>query len=460
MPRRLEFLSTTAVRWLLRSVAAFAVALILIFGLIYWQTTGQLTGEMDNLLIPISRVIATESDSELLLRIQENLRNDPRQVKTEGVFDKDGRILAGNFAAIPGGLHPLGQPKTVPIERIGLHGVHETETARAIAQMLPDGRLLVLARDMEQVKDLTKAVARTLALCAILALLLAIAAGVLASFGTVRRIEAMHAASHRIMSGQLAERLPISRSKDDFDKLAGIVNIMLDEIERLMSEVKGAGDAIAHDLRTPLGRLRGRLERARDDPSRSADELRADIDGAIGQLNEVVNTMQALLRIGEIEHGRRKEAFAAVDIAETARDIAELYAPLAEDKNLSFDVLAADAAPVLGDRQLLFEMLTNLVDNAIKFAPLHGHVQLRVAHEAEGISISVADDGPGIPPDERNAVLRRFYRSDQSRHTRGTGLGFSLVAAIVRLHGFRMAIEDGPGNRGCRVIVRWEFGTY
>jgi signal transduction histidine kinase len=256
------------------------------------------------------------------------------------------------------------------------------------------------------------------------------------------------------MAGQLAERLPISRSQDDFDKLAGIVNTMLDEIERLMCEVKGVGDAIAHDLRTPLGRLRGRLERARDDTSGSADALRREIDEAIAQLDDVVNTMQALLRIGEIERGRRRAAFATLDIAETAREVGELFAPLAEDKNVALTVLAVDSCPVIGDRELLFEALTNLVDNAIKFAPGDGHVQIDVARTTSGVTVSVNDDGPGIPPDERDAVLRLFYRSDRSRHTRGTGLGLSLVAAIVQLHGFQLAIETGSGNRGCRIVIR------
>jgi signal transduction histidine kinase len=283
--------------------------------------------------------------------------------------------------------------------------------------------------------------------------LLALAGGVMVSLGTVRRIEAIHAVSRRIMAGQLSQRLPLGKSNDDFDKLAGIVNVMLDEIERLMNEVKAAGDAIAHDLRTPLARLRGRLERARDDERREADELRTDIDCAISQLDELVHTMQALLRLGAIEQGQRQAAFATLDLAETAHEVGELYAPLAEDRGVTLTVRAADRSLVLGDRGLLFEAMVNLVDNAIKFGASGGHVQIEVVNTDAEVTMVVTDNGPGIAPEEREAVLRRFFRSDRSRSRPGTGLGLSLVAAIARLHGCKLAIEDGSEGQGCRIVL-------
>jgi signal transduction histidine kinase len=308
---------------------------------------------------------------------------------------------------------------------------------------------------MEVLRRLTGIVTRALLLGVVPAVVLALAGGVVVSLGTVRRIEAIHAAARRVMAGHLAERLPLAGSNDDFDRLAGIVNTMLDEIERLMDEVKMAGEAIAHDLRTPLVRLRVRLERMRDGEAEDAETQRTNIDGAIGQLDELINTIRALLRLGAIEHGQRQSAFATLDLAEIAREVGELYAPLAEDQDVTLTTGVDDASLVAGDRELLFEAMVNLVDNAMKFVLPGGRVQLDVRRSEAAVTLAVSDDGPGIPPEEREAVLRRFYRSDRSRHMPGSGLGLSLVSSIARLHGGALAIENGAGGRGCQVTIRF-----
>jgi signal transduction histidine kinase len=253
------------------------------------------------------------------------------------------------------------------------------------------------------------------------------------------------------MHGQLTERLPLRGTGDDFDRLAAIVNRMLDEIERLMHEVKGVGDEIAHDLRTPLTRLRARMERAHTGAA-SMDELRVSLGEAISELDQTLATMEALLRIAEIEDGRRRAGFKSVVVGQIAAEVNELYAPAAEDREVALSIDLDDLRTVHGDRDLLFEAITNIVDNAVKFTPRGGAIAISVLAGGPGPILRVQDTGGGIPPGEREAVLRRFYRSDRSRHEPGTGLGLSLVAAIARLHRFRLSIED-TAAKGCSIIL-------
>ena len=209
------------------------------------------------------------------------------------------------------------------------------------------------------------------------------------------------------------------------------------------------GDNIAHDLRTPLTRVRLRLERGREHAA-TMEELRAVADQAIAGLDQSLTTITALLRITEIEHSRRREGFSEVQLVPLLREVGDLYDPLAENKGVILRVEASDEATVNGDRDLLFEAVVNLVDNAVKFTPEGGRVELVLLHQGGETIIRVSDTGPGIPEIEREAVTQRFYRSDQSRNTKGLGLGLSMVAAIIKLHSFRLRISPGPG---CTVEV-------
>jgi PAS domain S-box-containing protein len=216
------------------------------------------------------------------------------------------------------------------------------------------------------------------------------------------------------------------------------------QLEEALQEAKVVGDNIAHDLRTPLSRVRIRLERGREHAS-TLEELRAVADQAIAGLDQSLTTITALLRITEIEHRRRREGFGEVQLAPLIREVGDLYDPIAEDKGVALWVEAPDGATVHGDRDLLFEAVTNLVDNAVKFTPEGGRVELALLHQEGETVIRVSDTGPGIPEIEREAVTQRFYRSDKSRNTKGLGLGLSMVAAIVKLHGFRFTLAAGPG---------------
>jgi signal transduction histidine kinase len=273
---------------------------------------------------------------------------------------------------------------------------------------------------------------------------LGFAAAIFLSIRAQKRVDDVNRRVQRIVAGQLRERLPTTGVNDPFDRLAVIVNGMLDEIEALVRSMAGAGDDIAHDLRTPLTRVRIMLERARQNAT-TLDELRASVDQAIVGLDQSLAIITALLRITEIEHSRRRAGFNEVALAELIREVGDLYEPIAEDKRVGFTVGADEEAIVRGDRDLLFEAVANLVDNAVKFTPVGGHVELSLAREGTEGVVRVRDSGPGIAAGERDLVARRFYRSDKSRSDPGLGLGLSLVAAIVKLHGFRFAISAGPG---------------
>jgi signal transduction histidine kinase len=268
----------------------------------------------------------------------------------------------------------------------------------------------------------------------------------------MRRIDGVTRAIQRIVNGDLSERLPTRGRTDDLDRLAIVVNGMLAEIERLMHEVKGVCDNIAHDLRTPLTRLLAGLERTRR-WNASSDDYAAAIDEAVVETKAVLNTFAALLRIAEVESGARRAGFTDTDISEVIADAVEFYEPVAEQKGIALVRFAPEGEPAVmrGDPSLLFEAVGNLVDNALKFTPRGGRVTVCGFDRAGTIGFEVTDTGPGIPADEAASVLRRFYRAESSRNTPGSGLGLALVAAVVRLHGMDLAISDA--KPGCRVTI-------
>ena len=247
------------------------------------------------------------------------------------------------------------------------------------------------------------------------------------------------------MAGHLGERLPVHGRNDDFDRLAVSVNGMLAETERLVGEIRGVGDSIAHDLRTPLTRARARLERSRD-VVRTPRQFQAAMDHAITQIDHTLTIITAVLRIGEIEHGRRRAAFERIELTGLVGEVAELYDPIAEEKGVTLTLDLKPVPATIGDGDLIFEAIGNLIDNAIKFTPTGSTVRLALAARDGAAVVRVEDSGSGIPPAERELVLKRFYRSERSRHLDGSGLGLSLVAAIAGLHEFGFTLG---GEQGC-----------
>jgi signal transduction histidine kinase len=269
---------------------------------------------------------------------------------------------------------------------------------------------------------------------------------------TLRRIEAINETCREIMSGDLSRRVPSRNTGDDFDVLADNLNNMLSQIESLMESVRQVSDNIAHDLRTPLARLRNRLEELSLDV-KQPDAGRVTLEQALEEADGLLNTFNALLRIARIESHESSTDFAPIDINELVRDVMELYEPLAEEKGLRLSAELAARPVFTGDRDLLFQAIANLLDNAIKYTPAHGEIRCSLLPDDGGARLLLSDNGPGIPADQRDKVFQRFFRLEQSRTTPGNGLGMSLVQAVMQLHHLTIELQD---NRpGLKVIIRF-----
>ena len=329
--------------------------------------------------------------------------------------------------------------------------------ARARVLTLPGGLLLLVGRDMHEIEEARHYIERALVWSVGLTIVLALAGALAMSRSTVRRIDSINRASREIMRGDLARRIPSRGTRDDFDRLADQLNAMLDRIQELMDGIRRVTDDIAHDLKTPLTRLRTRLEEVRDMGGLGSDSARS-VEAAIEESDRLLSTFAALLRIARVESKSSREGFAAVDAAAIARDAVELYEPLAEgDGRLVVFRGCGAELPVVGDRDLLFQAVSNLVDNAIQ------HGDGRVVVEADpspardgGVRIVVRDEGPGVPDTDRERVFRRFVRLEASRNTPGNGLGLALVSAVAALHGGSVRLagnEASRRGRGLRVTV-------
>jgi signal transduction histidine kinase len=434
---------TTTFRWTLVIFGAFAISILVMFAFVYWETAAYANASADRLIIDHADTVAADMPQHRLQAISDYLQEDPRRVKLGALFSPEGDRLGGNIESLPPGLRPDAGIQNVSVVRTDAVG-SERQRIRALARRLADGQTIVIGRNVDELVQIARIVGRALALGLVPALCLGLTTGALLSARAQKRVEQVNQRVQRIVAGELRERLPTRGVNDSFDRLAVIVNGMLDEIEALVQSMASAGDDIAHDLRTPLTRVRVGLERARQN-ARNVEELQAAVDHAIVGLDQSLGIITALLRITEIEHSRRLAAFSQVALADLVREVGELYEPIAEDKRVVLTVGAQEDVIVRGDRDLLFEAIANLVDNAVKFTPQGGSIDVSLAGVGDEGVVRVRDNGPGIAAAERDVVTRRFYRSDKSRRDPGLGLGLSLVAAITKLHGFRFSISPGPG---------------
>src|ERR1700730_15476487 len=443
---------TRSFRLALLFLALFGAASLTLFGFLYWQTAGYLKSGTDEWLVRELASLVAASPSQLIEHLNEHAARDPEGERPFALFDAAGHGVAGKVAnlATPS---PSGRPFEFRLNRRG-----EAVTFRGLAHRLPSGDIVLVSQNVHEMHEFRELLLGAMAWGGPLVRIMGLAGAAAIGAGSVRRIDEVTGAIERIVKGNLAGRLPTRGTAGDLDRLVEVVNGLLDAIERLMHEVKGVSDAVAHDLRTPLTRLLAGLERA-GRRAASVDEYAAAVDEAIGETKAVLSTFGAMLRISEVEDGARRAGFKTLDLAAIAADVTEFYQPLAEAKGVSFSLKdeSTGSGRIAGDPSLLFEAIGNLVDNAIKFTPSGGRVTVRVFCENERLGIIVADTGPGIPAEEREAVLRRFYRAERSRHTSGSGLGLSLVAAVARLHGLDLVIEDA--KPGCRVTLRRESNS-
>jgi signal transduction histidine kinase len=320
-----------------------------------------------------------------------------------------------------------------------------THSMRVGLTKLADGSHLLVGRSTENDAAFMRKVRMANGAILLLIGVLAAVASITSTRRTVGRIESINATSQRIMEDDLARRIPLRGTRDEWDKLAQNLNSMLDRIETLMQEMKEVTDNVAHDLRTPLTRIYGRLERARN-RARLADEDQVLINDTISDLDDVLRIFSSLMRISQIETSNRTAAFRTVNLVEIASDVVELFDAAAEDRHVRLSVIADSKVFITGDRDLLFDAFANLVDNAIKHGREGGVVAVAISQDETTATVAISDDGPGIPSEEFPNLFRRFYRLERSRRTPGNGLGLSLVAAIARLHGARIDLSDNnPG---------------
>lgn len=423
--------------------AAIATTIVLSLCFAYFQTSRELVSQLDVLVLLEADTIVSQARTGNMTAYEERLRQDPRRVKPTGLFAADGRRLSGNIERMPPELAPDTPPIDVTIVRID-RAPALPQRARAVVRRLDNGNSLVVSWSTADNEQTAFMVERGLIFGLVPAFVLGLAASVIFGAKAHQRVNEMQLRIGQIVAGDLKQRLPTRNTKDPLDSLAHIVNAMLDEIQALVENLAAIGDDIAHDLRTPLSRVRIGLERARRNAT-SVEELQAATDRAIAGVDHAISIVTALLRIREIEHTRRLEAFGSVALAELVHEVGELYEPFAEQKRLTLNVLAPTDVVVRGDRDLLFEAVANLVDNAVKYTPEGGKIEVQLVSDAEQQLLRVSDTGPGVPESERDLLVQRFYRSDRSRHTRGLGLGLTLVAAIVKMHGFRFDILPTTG---------------
>ena len=386
----------------------------------------------------MQRVYASAGRSGLVAAIAQRLADQPLEGGVYLLADPSFSPLTGNLADWPPAMKGSSG-------RGDFKAREDLPLLRSAFVTLQDGSHLLVGKGIDGLDVFESKIKAAGALCIVLILVLAGVASVTVTRRTVGRIEAINATSRAIMQSGLGQRIPLRATGDEWDELAANLNSMLDRIEALMAEVKQATDNVAHDLRTPLARIRGRLEKAYS-TQREADCDQSLIGDTLVDLEGVLRMFASLTRISQIEAYDRTAAFRSVNLAEIASEVVELCDAAAEDKGGHLKVVGQQRVLVTGDRDLLFDAVANLVENAIKHGRDAGQVSVEVEESEGGAVISVSDDGPGIPVHEQEHVFKRFYRLKQSRRTPGNGLGLSLVAAVARLHRARVEmIDNEPG---------------
>ena len=437
-------LRSTTLRLALIAIAVFGAVVIALFAYVYWSTASFVRSRADRAIAAEQSTLLHTYDGAgrngLIASIEQRVAEPPFVGAHYLLVDPAGARLAGNLPDRPPALAANGW-ETFRAPAPGA----DARLVRAMVATLPDGSHLLVGQAIDDLDAFARTIETALLLGLALIFVLAAVASVSVTRRTVGRIEAINATSRAIMQSGLGERIPMRSTRDEWDQLAANLNSMLDRIEGLMAEVRQVTDNVAHDLRTPLARMRGRLEKAYGAEGANERE-RALIGDTLADLDGVLRMFSSLTRISQIEANGRTDASRFVNLAEIAREVAELFDAAAEEKGGRLAVATDGTVSVVGDRDLLFDALANLVDNAIKHGRAGGHVTVAVAKREDGGEICVADDGPGIPAHERANVFKRFYRLERSRRTAGNGLGLSLVAAVARLHGASIDMEDAmPG---------------
>ncbi len=441
----LDVFRARAFRLALAFCLAVSAATAAAFGLIYLEVSR--ADVQRSAAVLVDEAAKSEDDSEDGLRraLELRLTRDIRRLDYVALFDAKGAKLFGDVPAMPA-IPVDGQAHVVP-EQL-LPDASRSEPAIFVARRRGDGGVVVFGRSLREAYDLQETVLRALAIALAPTILLILAIGAFFASRASKRFERIHGAIVSIMNGEIHSRLPVANDWDDVDKVARAVNLMLDEIERLLDQLKNVGDNIAHDLRTPLMVARAKIDRALEEDAGIAS-LRAAMQGALAQIDKASVTIAAILRVSAVETGARQKRFKDFDLGAVCAEVVEFYQPLAESKFVEMTIEAAQPIPVRGDEDLMREAISNLVDNAVKFTPEGGRVRVEAAM-VEGLPwVAVADTGCGVPSQDKEKIFRRFFRGERSG---GNGLGLSIAQTIADLHGFQLTVEDN--SPGARFVMR------
>ena len=454
-----ELWRTTTVRLTALFLLIFVVFAVLLLGLIWWQTTVSLqrsqTDAIDRETRALQRVDANGGFRATIIAVG-RLAQQPGP----GIYylaDPQGQMIIGNVTDLPAevladpGTFSFNYQRAQPVDATADDIPAPIGNAIVRSVKLESGLILVVGRDVVERRGYTAIILQWFAIGVAGILFFSLVAGGVTAVRVLRRVETINATSRKIMSGNLSERVPVTRRNDEFDGLANSLNRMLDRIEQLMQGMKEVTDNVAHDLKTPLTRLRNRAESALREGQGEGAQRQA-LETTIEESDRLIKTFNALLMIARAEAGTPSGALSELDLSAVVADVAELYGPLAEDEGLE---LVADVAPGVklnGNRELLGQALVNLVENALKYyEPVEGkagRITVSLRQAAGRVLIEVADNGPGIPDEDRPRVVERFVRLEKSRTMPGSGLGLSLVSAVARLHGGELRLEDNaPGVR-------------
>jgi len=427
-----------------------SVTLLVLVGFVYWSTAKLIDRQMSDTIEAEIRGLAEQYRDEGLPRLVEVIgeRSGPRG-DSQSVYllaDPQFHPVAGNLATWPETVAGSDDWLEVRLERSD-EDMGPPHVVRGRAFDLAGGFHMFVGRDTEERGDFRRIMVDALAWALIPALLLGLLGGALIGRYSLRRVDAVRATGEDIVNGDLSRRVPLTGSGDEFDRLAQTINKMLDQIDTLMTGMRTVTDSLAHDLRSPLTRAKSSIELAlrKDSDVRTYRQV---LEQTNAEFETILRTFEALINIAQAEAGINRLALGCLDLSGLVNDLIEVYQPMAEDVGLS---LATEIPPSIaseGHRQLLGQAIANLLDNAIKYTPDGGRIQVSLKRDGGSPVLSVCDSGPGIPPVDRDRVLQRFVRLDDSRATPGSGLGLSLVAAVAKLHGARLELADNePGLR-------------
>jgi signal transduction histidine kinase len=450
-----SLLRTTGFRFALLYSGLFGASVLVLFGVVYWNTAGHMERQLKDVID--AEVQALQGDyregglTDLRRSVEDRIASDKHPWTLYLLQDRHGGLIAGNIAP--------RTPATGWQESVHpLHTGEEADDHLILGQgvMFPGGVYLFVAQDAYQLDRIRDLMIGAFGWAFLAVVVLAVGGGLVMSASLLGRVEGVNRTAQDIVRGAMSRRIPTRGTGDEFDRLAANLNRMLDRIESLMEGLRQVSNDIAHDLRTPLGRLRQRLEEAQR-TAHSAEDYAGAVNQAIADADAILETFAALLRIAQVESGSRRSRFADVDLAQLAQTVVETYVPVAEDSRHLLVSAIEPCPPIRGDRELLMQLFANLIENALCHTPAGAEVRFSLRCVSAGPLVEIADHGPGIPEADRQKVFERFYRRDASRGTPGSGLGLALAAAIAELHDVRIALSDNAP--GLRVTMQFSAGS-